>query len=296
MATSQQTEPQSPQPQLISVSPANTLVFQLAPQVTGPPKQIVKVTNISKQKVAFKVKTTQPSWYYVRPNQQIVDVGQTEEVAIVLAEQAASKDPSLEKLDKHRFLVQSKAISDEHFENIKNMKPTERALEYTKIWDDSQKDDRKNIKLKVEFQYADKDTAVQKDAAYQSAASTPVRNSNGAETVRGVLARPPGTDEHLSGNSADSGKELEALKKKYDAVVEYTVHLTAERDTILAQLEVAQRQLASNSTNNKRATDPARPVKTKDGEQKTQGYPFYFLILAAVLFFFVGKHYSISSK
>lgn len=150
-------------------------------------------------------------------------------------------------------------------------------IQYTKIWDDSQKDDRKNIKLKVEFQYADKDTAVPKDVAYQSAASTPVRNSNGAETVRGVLARPPGPDEHLSGNSADSVKELEALKKKYDAVVEYTVHLTAERDTILAQLEVAQRQLASNSTTNKRASDPARPVKTKDGEQKTQVCFFGYL-------------------
>ena len=32
------------------------------------------------------MKTTQPSWYYVRPNQQVLDVGQTEEIAIVLVE------------------------------------------------------------------------------------------------------------------------------------------------------------------------------------------------------------------
>jgi hypothetical protein len=36
--------------------------------------------------VAFKVKTTQPSWFYVRPNQHVLDVGQTEDVSIVLVE------------------------------------------------------------------------------------------------------------------------------------------------------------------------------------------------------------------
>ena len=48
--------------------------------------QTLKVTNTSDTKVAFKVKTTQPSWYYVRPNQHILDVGQTEEVTITLVD------------------------------------------------------------------------------------------------------------------------------------------------------------------------------------------------------------------
>ena len=48
--------------------------------------KILKVTNVSLEKVAFKVKTTQPSWYYVRPNQQIVDVNKTEEVIISMLE------------------------------------------------------------------------------------------------------------------------------------------------------------------------------------------------------------------
>jgi hypothetical protein len=48
--------------------------------------KILKVTNLSQSKVVFKIKTTQPSWYYVRPNQQILDIGQTEEVTIALVE------------------------------------------------------------------------------------------------------------------------------------------------------------------------------------------------------------------
>ena len=48
--------------------------------------KVLKVTNTSKSKVIFKVKTTQPSWYYVRPNQQVLDVGKSEDVIILLVE------------------------------------------------------------------------------------------------------------------------------------------------------------------------------------------------------------------
>ena len=44
------------------------------------------ITNISNARVAFKVKTTQPTWFYVRPNQHVLDVGQSEDVSIVLVE------------------------------------------------------------------------------------------------------------------------------------------------------------------------------------------------------------------
>jgi hypothetical protein len=46
----------------------------------------LRIINTSKFKIAFKVKTTQPSWYYVRPNQQVLDPGQIENVVIVLVE------------------------------------------------------------------------------------------------------------------------------------------------------------------------------------------------------------------
>jgi hypothetical protein len=44
------------------------------------------VKNISSSKIIFKVKTTQPSWYYVRPNQQLLDAGESEKVMISLVE------------------------------------------------------------------------------------------------------------------------------------------------------------------------------------------------------------------
>ena len=48
--------------------------------------QVLKVANITASKILFKVKTTQPTWYYVRPNQQILAPGQVEDVAILMVE------------------------------------------------------------------------------------------------------------------------------------------------------------------------------------------------------------------
>jgi hypothetical protein len=45
--------------------------------------------------------------------------------------------------------------------------------------------------------------------------------------------------------------ELQNLRKKYDAVVEYTVHLTAERDAIVSQLETSQRELVKEKSKKK---------------------------------------------
>jgi hypothetical protein len=51
--------------------------------------QTLKVTNISSSKIVYKVKTTQPSWYYVRPNQNVLQEQETDEVYIVLVDNEA---------------------------------------------------------------------------------------------------------------------------------------------------------------------------------------------------------------
>lgn len=52
-------------------------------------RQHLKITNTSNEYVVFKIKTTQPSWYYVRPNQAILEPGQSEDVTVVLVDTEA---------------------------------------------------------------------------------------------------------------------------------------------------------------------------------------------------------------
>lgn len=97
------------------------------------------------------------------------------------------------------------------------------------------------------------------------------------EIVRNKLARINASISDTSsaaagGDSQESTRaELEGLKKKYDAVVEYTVHLTAERDTIVAQLEEAQRELSREIAAKKRLGNGAERDGLAGGKTGVKG-------------------------
>ncbi|PBK97584.1 VAMP-associated protein [Armillaria gallica] len=93
----------------VYLNPNNTLGF------TRPLTQLVKrtlsITNPNAQPVAFKVKTTAPRLYCVRPNSGRVEPGETVEVAVML--QAMKEDPPLNAKCKDKFLIQSTLITPE---------------------------------------------------------------------------------------------------------------------------------------------------------------------------------------
>eukprot|EP01039_Chlorochromonas_danica_P011198 gene11198-12486_t len=182
---------------LVSLEPSGTLVLNLERGIQA--KAILNVTNVSKSRIAFKVKTTQPSWYNVRPNQQILDVGKTEEVSIILIDTECNLDQLAmnqeEKTGKHRFLVQSKVIEDSVYERLSKLDPAARADELTKIWEGS-KDDRKNIKLKVEFRHNGQATSI---------SST---RPTGDEDLRSSLARSNHTKDNGTTNATPKATDM----------------------------------------------------------------------------------------
>lgn len=148
------------------------------------------------------------------------------------------------------------------------------------MWDANAKDDKKNIKLKVEFQLSTSAQGAPKVAEKGG-------SQENAETVRRQFERMP--SEYVSGDNVKS--EYETLKKKYDAVVEYTVHLTAERDNIVAQLEEAQRDLSREITK-RRANAAGDITKTavkdkveKKSEAKVCSYCIFIILLLKVFTF-----------
>jgi hypothetical protein len=75
-----------------------------------------------------------------------------------------------------------------------------------------------------------------------------------------------------SPGSTAGSTDLEALKAKYDAIVEYTVHLTAERDMIVTQLEVMKKEynneLKQGKKGDKKGGEASVGEKGKDAEMK----------------------------
>lgn len=160
-----------------------------------------------------------------------------------------------EAIDKHRFLVQTKVVSDSDFNLIQEMPQAKRSEELAKLWDKGD-EEKKSAKLKVNF------TCVPEVVA-APAVKPSVSIQESSEDLKSKLQRKS-KDQELSSSSPEVIiAELQNLRKKYDNVVEYTVNLTSERDSIVAQLESAQRELAKERPKKKDGKDVGTRVEKK---------------------------------
>lgn len=211
-----------------------------------------------------------------------------------------SDEERAESLEKHRFLVQSKAITEQLYNKILNLPPNGRADEFQKLWENSSKNEKKNQKLKVEFKLVD---AVAEDS---SAAPISHTISENVEMVRNRISNMESSSEgkhapaiDLAGNPDAIISELQSLRKKYDAVVEYTVHLTAERDYHFSQLEEVRREYAREKSRRKSGnegggTKQRSAEKSSSGAEKEvqQGFTLLTIIIVAVLSFLMARYTS----
>ncbi|KAF9498976.1 VAMP-associated protein [Pleurotus eryngii] len=93
----------------VSLNPSSSLGFKRP--FDNVVKQSLRISNHNTLPVAFKVKTTAPKHYCVRPNSGRVEPGETVEVAVML--QAMKDEPPLSVKCKDKFLIQSTAITPE---------------------------------------------------------------------------------------------------------------------------------------------------------------------------------------
>lgn len=128
--------------------------------------QILKIKNPNHTPVAFKVKTTAPKQYCVRPNSGRIEPGKEVEVSVLL--QAMKVDPPMDARCRDKFLVQSVAVTaDKEFNNI------------SQIWqhvDQAEKSSVQEKKIRVAFLAED-------SAGHQSTISTPLRNGVNTESL-----------------------------------------------------------------------------------------------------------------
>ncbi|XP_013407433.1 vesicle-associated membrane protein/synaptobrevin-binding protein isoform X2 [Lingula anatina] len=122
------------QEQVLQLDPATELRFK------GPFTDVVtsdlNLQNPSDRKVCFKVKTTAPKRYCVRPNSGIIDPKSEVKVAVML--QPFDYDPS--EKNKHKFMVQTMFAPDGPIESQEN------------LWKDITPDQLMDSKLKCVFE------------------------------------------------------------------------------------------------------------------------------------------------
>ncbi|CEP60230.1 phospholipid metabolism-regulating protein SCS22 LALA0_S01e05974g [Lachancea lanzarotensis] len=85
---------------MIDIKPS---VLEYKPPFTAQATEYVTVTNNSDQAVAFKVKTTAPKFYCVRPNAALVGPGEQVQVQVILL--GLAKEPAADFKCRDKFLV-----------------------------------------------------------------------------------------------------------------------------------------------------------------------------------------------
>lgn len=183
---------------LLQVEPEKELVF-CKTAVHSNPNKTLKLTNISNSGVAFKVKTTAPRSYLVRPSNGTLRKGESEEVQIILQQQQQGTD---NQAIHHRFLVQAVTV------NSSEPVSREQWAEFSK---EQVQEQRLNVVVQEEANDAPSTKSV--DAAFGANAET--RN------MTRVSDDTP-TDE---------------LKVKYDELVQYVLKLEKEKHSLQDRLE-----------------------------------------------------------
>ncbi|XP_011691202.1 PREDICTED: vesicle-associated membrane protein/synaptobrevin-binding protein [Wasmannia auropunctata] len=122
--------------QVLIIEPQNELRFR-GPFTGGPVTSYIKLINPTNKKVYFKIKTTAPKRYCVRPNSGALKPKDVTEIAVCL--QPYDFDPS--EKNKHKFMVQTVVAPDDDDDEY----PID-------VWKDINPDQLMDSKLKCVFE------------------------------------------------------------------------------------------------------------------------------------------------
>ncbi|KAB5554409.1 PapD-like protein [Coniochaeta sp. 2T2.1] len=269
--------------------------------------QVLKIRNPNSSPVAFKVKTTAPKQYCVRPNSGRIEPGHDVEVTVLL--QAMKQEPPPDARCRDKFLVQSVSISgDKVFDNVQQ------------IWDSVDKAAIQERKIRVNWL-----PALTENGHLNP--GTPVRHSLANSGVENTPDAPPPAYSSPSENNTMASSKAAAPQAEPEAKREFaesshvktepeeTVNLAQStlntvKSTAGAVYEGAKDQVAnveakvssitSDATSGLRqrktgAADPAEKGKAppvaelaRATKQGTEGVPVQIVAVLCLLSFLLG--------
>ncbi|KAI1763988.1 VAMP-associated protein [Hypoxylon sp. FL1150] len=245
--------------------------------------EVLRIKNHSTQPVAFKVKTTAPKQYCVRPNSGRVEPGKEVEVSVIL--QAMKQDPPPDTKCRDKFLVQSVPIAGEmEFANLAS------------IWDSIEKSAVQEKKIRVVFL----PPSIPSTSAHLETPSKPAA-ANGVHSTPEPAPPAYSSPAEYSGSNAEpksstdekeikreeigsmAGAAAISVTKNSDPTPEELKQQLIQAEKLIAQLKQDSeglRQRKTTSSADKPSSKPAELAQT--ARTGTEGVP---IKLAAVLCF-----------
>jgi len=216
----------------------------------------LKLKNPSEKRVCFKVKTTAPRRYCVRPNSGVIEPGATVTISVML--QPFDYDPN--EKSKHKFMVQTIFAPP----NVSDM---------DSLWKDAKPDDLMDSKLRCVFELpSENDVKVKQENDVDATKAAPVMNS--AKGDMPAAAKP-----------ASASLDDSEMKK----VLEECKRLQSE----MSKMSEENRQLKEDGLRMRKAarSDHVTSNSTVLGrETSTTSLPSLLVVIAAIFIgFFLGK-------
>lgn len=306
----------------VVITPEDEIRFPLVDSTA--PTATLNLKNESDAEVMFKVKTTKPMRYLVRPNQGLMKRGGSETIVVIL--QQRENDELLRQTASERsavtdkFLVQTAAITNETFESVNRKSGREHTEELTQMWANASRRSVHNKKLRCKFEISQADASSTKSTAPENDSIETTKQLSSA-LLRDDHSNSGSGRSSFSAGQADSNNvnqvmsDVAALRSKYDELVAFTVQLTSQRDSIMNDLEKTKQQLQKAKTELERTkTDPGasdfglRNRKGNAGANGTDGsglpagsaavvtndkpFGLFHLLICAVVFYLLGRYYA----
>ncbi|XP_039999955.1 VAMP (vesicle-associated membrane protein)-associated protein A, like [Xiphias gladius] len=238
--------------QILILDPPSDLRFK------GPFTDVIttnlKLKNPSDRRVCFKVKTTAPRRYCVRPNSGVIDAGATVNISVML--QPFDYDPN--EKSKHKFMVQTIFAPP----NVSDMDA---------LWKDAKPDDLMDSKLRCVFELPSENDKVNDVEATKAA---PVMNSTAkADPTAATVPAAASLDDTEMKRVQEKCKGLQAEMNK---LVEENRQL--KEDVVIMRKVPRSDHMTSNSTS------------LLGREATTASLPSLLVVIAAIFIgFFLGK-------
>jgi len=223
--------------------------------------EVLKLSNHNSSPVAFKVKTTAPKQYCVRPNSGLIQPNSAVEVQVLL--QAMKEDPPLDAKCRDKFLVQSVVLTGDVSNNVAT------------VWQSVEKTGKSSIqekKIRVNFLPSDGADKTNGVAANNRAEDSPPAYSSSSpqfgspaqgDTLdkKSAFTKSPGDAKPSSGIST-AGASLATAA-------------TAARDAVPTSYEELKQQLADARAQVFKLTDQMsdpglRQRKVQEASEKVQ--------------------------
>lgn len=303
-------------PTSLVLTPDKTLTFAWSGE-TDVPKATLSAYNTSKNNtiLAFKVKTTAPKRYIVRPPQGFVRPGETASILLSMVQRdadnlwkdAVATNGEQVKCD-DKFQVQFAVIPNEFYSKHLNTDMDDKTVNSSiqNLWkslaEQDKEQQRKTItsqRLTTRFEFPMNLATPAVAPSNYPALGGAVPGGATSPTPAADLAARPNKD-HVPGSPEAIFSELTALRKKYDDLVAYTVVLSGERDFLNQELEEVQVKLQKEVEKHQQAAngEEADHTGTEGAEVKKQnndsavGFSFVQLLVVALVAFILGRVFS----